>query len=308
MNKSSKQKKRVIAHVLILGGTTFDHVVTLDEFPKSVPQTIHKATFFETAGSTGTGKSVSLKRLGVSNTLYSVLGNDHYGKKIMDYLKSEEVDFIINIDNQGTERHINIMDSKGKRISMFITLSSEFPLVNKKILRENIKKCDIVVLNIISYCKEFIPLLRGHKKPVWTDLHDFNEGSLYHKPFIEVSDYIFLSSDNLKNYKKIMQEFIQMGKELVVCTHGEEGATAFTKDGEWIDEPALTGFQIIDTNGAGDNFFSGFLYAYLKEKSIKVCMRYGAICGALCISSQKIVSEKLTANLIEDMYTRYYGS
>ena len=104
-----------------------------------------------------------------------------------------------------------------------------------------------------------------------------------------------------------MQHFTKLGKELVVCTHGKEGATALMKNGEWIYVPALTDIEIIDSNGAGDNFFSGFVYAYTKGKSVKVSMRYGTICGALCVNSQQIVSEKLTAKLVEEMYTKCYG-
>jgi acarbose 7IV-phosphotransferase len=295
-----------MSHILILGGTTYDHIVSLSEFPQPVPQTIHNTSFFEGPGSTGTGKAVCLKKLGISNTLYSILGDDVYGQKIIQYLEKEAVDFIYDFDDSGTERHINMMGTKGDRISMFITQSAEHPNMNKMTIEQNILKSDLVVLNIISYCKELIPLLKDYAKPVWTDLHDYNEGNQYHQPFIDRSDYIFLSSDNVTDYKKIMQEFIQAGKEMVVCTHGKNGATALTKNGEWIDEPALPNIEIIDSNGAGDSFFSGFLYAFLQGKSIQVCMRYGSVCGALCITSQQIVSEKLTAKVLEELYHQYY--
>lgn len=295
-------------HILILGGTTFDHIISLNEFPKPIPQTIHHTSFFETVGSTGTGKSVCLKKLELPSTLYSILGDDLYGKKIIDYLKKEEVEFIYDIDSKGTERHFNIMDKEGNRISMFITQSSEHPKMNKALIEKNIQKSDLIVLNIISYCKELIPLLKDCPKPIWTDLHDYTQGNEYHQPFIDASNYIFLSSDNLKNYKAVMQELIQLGKELVVCTHGKKGATALTKNAEWIDEPALTDYPMIDTNGAGDNFFSGFLYAHLNKKSIKDSMRYGTLCAALCIGSQQIVSERLTSSLLKELYIEHYTS
>ena len=289
-------------HILILGGTTFDHIVSLPQFPAPVPQTIHQASFFETPGSTGTGKAVCLTKLGVSNTLYSVLGDDVYGQNIKTFLKDEGVDFIFDTDPGGTERHINIMNTAGGRISIFITQSSEHPVMNTQLIEENILKTDAIVLNIISYCKDLIPLLKNYNKPVWTDLHDYTGGNPYHQPFIDRANHIFLSSDNLTDYKKTMQQLMQAGKELVVCTHGKNGATALTKYGEWIDEPALTGITLVDTNGAGDNFFSGFLYAHLKGKPVKECMRYGAVCGALCVTSQQIVPATLTAALAEEMY------
>jgi len=293
-------------NILILGGTTFDHIISLAEFPKPVPQTIHQTSFFETIGSTGTGKALCLTKLEIPSTLYSVLGDDIFGHQIIEYLKKENVDFIYDMDPKGTERHINIMDAQGNRISMFVTQSSEVPNINRILIEEYIRKSEIIILNIISYCKEFIPVLKRYNKPVWTDLHDYTDGNLYHQPFIEISDYIFLSSDNLSDYIQTMKVLMNTGKELVVCTQGKNGATALSKSGEWIDEPALSGFPVMDTNGAGDNFFSGFFYAYLQGKPINVCMKYATICGATCITSKQLVSENLTLPYLENLYLSYY--
>ncbi len=293
-------------HVFIIGGTTFDHIVSLPEFPQPIPQTIHQCAFHEATGSTGAGKALCLTKLKVSNTLYSLLGNDIYGQQIIKHLKKENVDFIYDIDPIGTERHFNIMNAEGGRISTFITQSSEFPIVDLNQIESIINQSDIIVLNIISYCKLFIPILEKHNKPIWTDLHDYNEGNPYHQPFIDVSDYIFLSSDNLTNYKNTMQNLIKRGKQLVVCTHGSKGSTALTKQGEWIEEPALSGIQIVDANGAGDNFFSGFLYAYLNNESIENCMKYGSICGAYCITSKGLVCKELSPSFLNRQFEKHY--
>ena len=291
--------------VFVIGGTTFDHIIYLPEFPEPIPQTIHEAKFSEATGSTGAGKALCLRKLNVPGSLYSVLGDDRYGKQIIEHLKKEKVDFIYDLDEKGTERHFNIMDEMGNRISVFVTQSSENPSVNRSVVEGFIQKSDVVVLNIIAYCKQFIPMLKNYNKPVWTDLHDYDEGNPYHQPFIDISDYVFLSSDNLTDYKKTMQLLMKQGKELVVCSHGKNGATALTKQGEWIEEPALS-FQMVDANGAGDSFFSGFLWAFLQGKSIKECMRYGTICGGLCITSEQLVYEGLTPEYLEEVYKEYY--
>ncbi len=295
-----------MARIFILGGTTFDHIVGLEKFPTALPQTIHQADFHEVTGSTGSGKAWCLQKLHVPCTLYSLLGDDAYGKHIINDMKKHGVNFMYDIDPAGTERHINIMNAAGDRISMFITQSSEHPVVNNTLIEKNIAASDLVVLNIIAYCKNFIPLLKDYHHPVWTDLHDYTDNNSYHQPFIDAAQYIFLSSDNLTNYKHTMQQLIT-GKELVVCTHGKNGSTALTKTGDWINVPALPGFAITDTNGAGDNFFSGFLYAYLNSKAIKECMQYGSICGALCITSKQLVAEQLSEELLEELYVKYYS-
>jgi sugar/nucleoside kinase (ribokinase family) len=293
--------------VLIIGGTTFDHVVYLSKLPAPIPQTIHAAPFNEGTGSTGSGKALNLTRLGVDNTLYSVLGDDIYGRHIIDDLRSNGVDFFYDLDPTGTERHINIMDAEGARISMFITQSSDN--INHsvdKIIKE-IEAANLIVLNIINYCKNIIPLLSKYDKPVWTDLHDYDGNNSYHDVFINASQYIHLSSDNLKNdYTKVMQHLIENGKELVICTHGKAGASLLTKEGEWIDQPAILNYPMVDANGAGDSFFAGFLYGWIKKEPLLTCMQMGTICAGLCIGSKKIASELISeANLYFELTKQF---
>ena len=293
--------------VLILGGTTYDHIVYLDQFPEPIPHTIHQARFRETTGSTGSGKALCLHKLEVTSSLYSILGDDLYGKRIIDHLNKSGVDFLYDFDPAGTERHINLMNAEGNRISMFITQTSEHPPFNRSLIEEKLEQSGLLVLNIISYCKDFIPLLSAYTKPIWTDLHDYTDMNPYHEPFIEAADTIFLSSDNLPDYKVTMQQLISRGKRLVVCTHGKGGSTALTPEGEWINEPALTHFLLVDSNGAGDNYFAGFLYASFQGKSIRDCMRYGTLCGGLCITSAELVAEELSRELLEELYGIYFS-
>ena len=285
--------------IAIIGGTTFDHIVYLPEFPQPVPQTIHKAPFHEAVGSTGSGKALALTKLGIPNTLYSVVGDDSYGNKIKDFLHKQGVVTIFDTDPAGTERHINIMNAAGGRISMFITQSSEIIQHNTNAIEQMIEQSTVIVLNIIAYCRHLIPVIKQYKKPVWTDLHDYDGKSTYHEDFIEAAQYIHLSSDNLPHYKTTMQQLINRGKELVICTHGKQGASLLTKTGEWLEQTALPNVPIVDSNGAGDSFFSGFLFAYLQNYSLQKCLQYGAVCGAMAVTSRNLTAEQLNPDFVE---------
>ncbi|ULQ55885.1 carbohydrate kinase family protein [Flavihumibacter rivuli] len=287
-------------HIAILGGTTFDHIVYLPDLPRPEPHTIHQARFNEGTGSTGSGKALALTRLGMQNTLYSVVGDDAWGEKIRDYLAAQGVQTIVDLDPAGTERHINIMDQHGGRISMFITQSSERIAFNEPAVRQLLERSSVIVLNIIAYCRHLIPLLKGMDKPVWTDLHDYDGSNAYHQDFIDAAQYIHLSSDNLPDYKATMQQLIERGKELVICTHGKQGASLLTRKGEWLEQPALPNVDIVDSNGAGDSFFSGFLFAYLQDYPLQKCLQYGAVCGAIAVTSPALVHEQLSPEMVEE--------
>lgn len=291
---------------LILSGASVDSIIYLDEFPQPVPQTIHQSVFAEKPGSTGIGKAANMGFLDFETTLHILIGKDAQGELIKTFFKDKPVRLLVDYDVKGTQRHVNLMNKRGERISIFVNTTSDEPDFDYASLETDIIAADFVVLNIFNYARNFIPLLEKHHKEVWTDLHDYDEGNPYHEDFIDAAEYIHLSSDNLKDYRSTMKSLLDRGKKLIICTHAKDGASALTADGTWYEEPIIDDFQLVDSNGAGDSFFSGFLYAYKKGYSIQNCLRYGHILGGLCIASDQIASENLGIQLVETTFNKYY--
>lgn len=295
-------------HPLILGGTTFDHIVTLPELPAPRPQTIHQAPFHEGTGSTGAGKALALTKLGLPATLYSAVGDDAYGRHIRADLRAQGVAAHYLLDPAGTERHVNLMDARGQRISLFITQASPELAFEEAELAGLLEASSCVVLNIISYCRAFISLLTGYPRPIWTDLHDYDGRNPYHQPFIDAAQYIHLSSDNLPDYRPVMQRLRAAGKRLIVCTHGAAGATLLTAEGQWLEQAAVPAPTVVDSNGAGDNFFAGFLYGWLREEPVQKCLQYGALCGSWCVGAPGLVDPQLSRPRLEQAWQQHFGA
>jgi acarbose 7IV-phosphotransferase len=163
-------------------------------------------------------------------------------------------------------------------------------------------------LSITSPYSSLIPLIKRHGKEIWCDLHDYDGVNRYHEPFVQGSDYLFLGSDLMPDYRTFMERMIGEGKKLVVCTHGKKGATALTHDGRWIDTTAIEQPLPVDTNGAGDAFFAGFLYGHEQGYNVEVSMRYATIAGGLCTLSEELAFPGLSVEFIEAEYGRHYGN
>lgn len=292
--------------VFITGGASYNSIITLDEFPQAIPQTIHNCCFDEIIGNTGAGKALTLSKLGFNTTFHSLIGKDIFGDKVRTHLKEPNLHFISDIDPNGTERHLNIMNSRGERISIFINPSSDEPNIDYEKFEDYLIHSDYVVINISNYSRNILPICKRLNKEIWIDLHDYDGKNNYHQDFIDAADYIFLSSDNLPDYKSFMEEQIECGKKLVVCTHGKGGATAYTKERKWIEIPIINNYVIKNTNGAGDSFFSGFLYGFSKGYVVEKCMQFGSITAGLCIEDELITSKYLSDVLIEKEYQIYY--
>lgn len=107
---------------------------------------------------------------------------------------------------------------------------------------------------------------------------------------MKVSDEELVLLTGVEDYNKAVTQLLELGPKLVAVTLGSDGVLLA---GEYKREK-VEGFKVnaIDTTGAGDSFWGGFLSEYLKqEKSleeftweeIKNCAVYGNATAALCV-------------------------
>jgi acarbose 7IV-phosphotransferase len=298
-----------MARVLVLGGVSYNTMIYLDGFPQPEPQTVFSKRMHDTVGSTGSGKALNLCRLGFDVTLHGVIGDDRYGDLIKEYFQGEGLRFIYDMNPRGTERHTNLMDAVGRRISIIqVQGAPNASQPDQGKIEPLIDDSDYVALSITSPYSSLIPLIKSHGKEIWCDLHDYDGVNRYHEPFVQGADYLFLSSDLMPDYRAFMERMTREGKKLVVCTHGKKGSTALTSEGKWIEMTAIEQPLQVDTNGAGDAFFAGFLYGHAQGYNMEVSMQYATIAGGLCTLSEELAYPGLSVEFIEAEYGRHYGN
>ena len=286
-------------NVFVAGDVTFNSLIYLERFPQPVAQTAFSKGFHETIGGTAAGKALNLARLGLEVTLHGLIGEDAAGAFVQAYLARERLNFVYDVDPKGTQRHVNLMEDSGARISIYVVYATFKPEIDLERIAGCVARCDVVALNLSNYCRRIIPLAKQHGKPVWCDIHDYDGKNDYHRDFIAGADVITMSSDAMPDYRAFMEKLIADGKPLVVCTHGREGSTALAADGRWIETPAITSYAQKDTNGAGDAFFAGVLYGYMRGDDIERCLRLGAVTAGLCVTSSELYDPDLSAEKID---------
>ncbi|BES72325.1 PfkB family carbohydrate kinase [Marinobacter nanhaiticus D15-8W] len=289
--------------ITVIGGASVDTIIQLDTFPEPTPQTIWPRAGYRSLGSTGAGKALNLAALDIPVTLHTLLGRDAEGQFIRDALQHRNITLLAEETDAGTEQHVNLMDANGDRISLFVNPSTEPDAIDWRDVRTALAHSELAVINILAYARPALELARAAGKPIWTDLHDYDGKNSHHQPFVDAAEVVFLSSDKLPDYRHFMQQQIHKGKSLVVCTHGSCGATLIDSHGQWIEQPAFPAPNIEDTNGAGDAFFSGFLYGYLDRQPLATCMKLGAACGALCVGARSLAAPTLSREYLQSRLT-----
>ncbi|WDE11113.1 carbohydrate kinase family protein [Thalassomonas haliotis] len=287
------------AHVFIIGGTSIDSIVHLQTPLTSGPQTIWAKKQYFAIGGTGAGKALNLARLGHQVCLHTCLGDDEPGREIIAGLSHNNIELLVETVPIPTEQHTNIMSPQGERISIYTQPPSGAKDYDMTQIERVMAKTDIAAIGILDYTRPTLVLAKKYHKPLWIDLHDYDGENPYHQEFIDAATVIFVASDNLPDYKAFMQQQIALGKELVVCTHGKAGSTALDATGNWYQQEIIPGYALVDSNGAGDAYFSGYLTSYLQGCDVQLCMANASRVAAMCINSEKLYHEQLTGDCVK---------
>lgn len=278
--------------IFVLGGASYDTIYHFSFLPEQKAQTLFPKKTIKAIGSTGIGKSIPLSKLGFDVTFHAMIGDDFYGKEIISAMKKNHINFIYDIDPKGTKTHTNLIDDLGQRISIFENGGTFEPHVDEVKILEAIKDADIIVLSIINYTRRFIKDIKRLGKPIWVDIHDYDLKNPYYNDYIDSADFLLMSLDQVEEISDFASLMVNQNK-LFLTTNGNQGAKCYTKDYIYT-QGAIKTNHIKDFNGAGDHFFSGFLYGYLKFKSIEKALTAGAYLATSCIESDEISNDEIS--------------
>lgn len=286
-----------LPRVLVLGGSCLSVLVHTYAVPgRGSVDGVHTHT---AVGCMGPGKALSLLRLGFPTVLHTVVGDDQPGAHVRDLLAGQGLDVVYDIDPAGTNTHVNVMDPRGGRHGIPIIVASREPPVDLARLEASVATADVVVLNPHGFCRRALPAIRRCGTPVWADLGDFEPGNDYFDQFRAGADVVTMSGTRVANQRAMLEELICEGKQLAVVTNGRSGSIAMDQTGMVIHTPAVPDVAMVDSNGAGDSFHAGLLYAIATGRPVAEALRVAATVASLTVSSLDLVHPDLSPALVE---------
>ncbi|WP_106190152.1 carbohydrate kinase family protein [Umezawaea tangerina] len=271
--------------VFVAGPVSWNRLVELEELPEARPHKASARRHWETIGGTSAGKALNLARLGARVTLRTAVGDDDHGRRIVDTLAAAGVEVIAEIADGPTEQHLNLMDSHGGRVSIYLEVPVlTAPRHDDRALAA-LADADAVVIDLAEHSRPLLAATSG--LPVWCDLHDYDGSSAYHQDFLDAADYLFLNDDGVPDRADLAALLASAGCRVAVATLGADGAMAVA-DGVHHRVAAVPVERVVDTNGAGDAFFAGFLLAHLAGADVPAALTAAATSAAHCLGSPNL--------------------
>lgn len=246
-------------------------------------------------GGSPTNVAMNSARLGLKTKMIATVGNDGLGDYVLKRFAEIGVDTSQIKKNENKPTSV-IFVSRSEGTPDFLPFreadcyidEDQFPkntLSNTKIfhttcfaLSKNPAQSTILKKAEVAYklgCQLSIDLNYSNK--VWDSKEEALEIiKAYSKlnPLIKISeDDMFRLFNKNMAHKQMFNFFHAEGAKKVCLTLGSKGVKLSQMGHEIVEMPAVKLEKIVDTTGAGDAFWSGFLFAYIKKKPIHDCLK-----------------------------------
>ncbi len=272
-------------------------------------------------GGSPTNVAMNSARLGLKSAMISTVGNDGFGEYIFERLGEVGVvtDYIKTLDDRPTSvifvsRTDTTPDFIPFREADYYITEDQIPkeiLLNTNVyhttcfaLSKNPAQSTILKKAEEAFnlgCKLSIDV--NYAKKLWKSQEEaLNIIKAYCKfnPLIKISeDDMFRLFEKQLPHEEIFNFFHSEGVDTVCLTLGSKGVKLSQKGKEIIQLPAIKIDVVMDATGAGDAFWSGFLFAYIKEKPMEKCLEVALQLAALKLQNVGRLPDNI--NILSDL-------
>lgn len=268
-------KKRIV----VVGSLNMDIIISTNRLPL-IGETILGNEVNYLPGGKGANQAVSIARLGGDVTMIGAVGQDEFGKSLVEQMDRNQVNtaFIEQVEDVKTGIadifHVNHDNC------IVVVPGANFTLTPEKItpeMEQLIATADVLLTQLEIPLETVQKVLEiANKHNVKTILNPAPAQTLpaellqlvdYLTPneteFALLAEHSFTTNDELTN---LMKKWEAAYNQTLIVTLGEQGS-AYLKEGKLVITPAEK-VEVVDTTGAGDSFNGALAVGIAEEKSL----------------------------------------
>ncbi|MGN1384955.1 MAG: ribokinase [Bacillus sp. (in: firmicutes)] len=271
--------------IVVVGSISMDLVVTSTVRP-GAGETVLGENFVTVPGGKGANQAVAAARLGADVRMVGCVGDDHYGKQLLDNLTQNgvSVDFVKPVTEAGTgTAHIVLAEGDNSIVVVKGANDCVTPEYVEGALAA-LKEADIVLIQqeipfetieyVSDVCSSFgIPLLLNP-----APAHFISQKIIDEATFITPNEH----EAKLLFPNMSLEDVLKQNATKVLITEGSKGVR-YHNGKEEVLVPTFK-VEAVDTTGAGDTFNGAFAVAVAEGKNIADSLRFANRAASLSVT------------------------
>lgn len=247
-----------------------------------------------TLGSSSAIFASNLSVLGTKVAFSGTLARDHFGEHIITSLRSKGVDtgHIVFTDVKSTGATIALSFDEDRAMVTYPGAMTLFSLqdIPEDLLRRSRHLHVSSVFLSTGLRKDIDKLFRMAKSlglttsldPQWDpeERWDLDFRSLLADVDVFIPNENELRAMTGKDEICEAVNALRGHANILIVKSGREGAFLYKGD-EYLHQPAYLNERVVDSIGAGDSFGAGFIHRFIQGKSLRECLEFGALTGAV---------------------------
>lgn len=291
--------------VMCIGHAAYDITIPIDGFLVENS----KNNFFgsiESGGGPACNAAYLLGKWGLDVAYFGTVGNDEYGRKIVDELNSVNVDtsFVKVLDNEPTSTCFILANKQnGSRT----VVSYKNPNISADNLEFDVD-ADILLFDgheykvtnqILDRYPNIVSVMdAGSCSSEKLELAKKTDYVICSKKFAEEASGMVFSDD--KSYEEIYNKLKALIPGVVIVTLEDKGCMFF--NGENIVIVPAIKVKPVDTTGAGDIFHAAFVYAYISNMNLYDSLLFSNVTAGLSTEYLGVKNSILSLDKVLEVY------
>ena len=251
----------------------------------------------------------NLARLGARTQLLTVVGGDLFGGLLYDYCKQQGIDMHLSerINDVRSGLYLSMHNHGGEMIAA-VSDTEAVRLITPEWLAKRsgeISTSDYVAADTNISEEAIRWLMENVTAPLFIDgvsttkahrvVNALRNAKLPYLHTLKLNLKEALAVTEAATYAEAAQKLLDLGVAHVYITLSGEGVYCRTAAEEWL-YPALPA-EIVNTNGAGDAFLAGVIFAHVKGIGFPQTAQYGLMAARAALMSPKAVNTDI-ANIL----------
>jgi len=286
--------------------TIGDAMITFNPCSKGPLRFVH--SFERKVGGAELNVAIGCARLGLKTGWISRLGNDEFGKYILNFVRGEGIDVseVKYVDGYPTSLNFKeILEDGSGRTFYYRANSPTTTLTTESLNEEYIKNAKLlhitgvflainkeknveVIKRAISIAKKS-GLLISFDPNIRLKLWSKEEAKDTLSTFLPYIDILLTGSEEaeillgMSNPKEIIERCKSYGISYIAIKQGEKGSIGYY-NGQYMEAPPVKPRKVVDTVGAGDGFDAGFIYGVLHGWPLERTLKFANTIGSMVVS------------------------